>query len=383
MNSQIEYIGEEQDELNAAIGNLRILSSVVKGRIQVQDSIHLKSYNADLLISFPPYEGQPAQTYQELLISNKSIDERKQLEDAYGTRNDAITLSIRKCVVTGCKGIVIAPDSINFRMGRYDELRRYLVSNDCVDMIISITSPLFSYASIPLAVYVINKNHGHKGSIRFVNICDTEKDCDLFLKTYPNGLLKDNQISKLVSLQEIAENNYILAPEAYVLPSVDVQEDKMINIKELGTLLSYRRSTIQQGLYLHSSYLGENKARVIHAKDLTLEEIDNKQVFLVTKPCIMISPVGGKTVCIDPQGEKVYVQYRGQIFFEPNTEIVLPQYLALQFNEEYVKQQMGNRPIQTSATLFVRTIFSRIKIIVPSLMEQQQIVDEYQLLLIG
>lgn len=383
VESQTEYIGEEQNELNAAIGNLRILSSNIKGRVRVQDSIHLHSFDADLLISFPPYEGQPAQTYQELLISNKSTEERKQLEEAFGSRNDAITLVIRKCVVTGCKGIIIAPDSINFRMGRYDDLRRYLVSNDCVDMIISITAPLFSYASIPLAVYVINTNHRHKGCIRFVNICDTEKDCDLFLKSLSNDLLEEKQISKYVSLQEIIENNYILAPEAYVFPTLDEQEDRMRNIKELGTLLSYRQINIRQGLYLHSSFFGENKARVIHAKDLAYEDINNGQVFLVTKPCVMISPVGGKAVCIDPQGEKIYVQYRNQIFFEPKADIVLPQYLALQLNEEYVKNQMGNRPIQTSASIFVRTIFGRIKIIVPSLLEQQRIVDEYQLQLIG
>ena len=383
-DSHLEYLGEEQDELNAAIGNLRILSSKLNGSVQVHNSVHTLSFDADLILSSVPYEGQTAQNYQASLMSLLP-DDRRQLEDIYGTRNDAITLVVRKCVVTGCRGIIIAPDVVNFRMGRYDDLRRYLVQSDCVDMIISMTSTGFSYTSIPLAIYVINNNHSHKGSIRFVNICEVEKDSDLFLRSLSNNLPFDDNISKLIPLHEIVENNFILAPEAYVFPLIDLSEkDVMRNILEVGSLVSYRRFNVKKGLYLHGNFFNqENKTRVIHANDLEIEDIDGRQVLRISKPCIMISPVGSKTVCIDPQGKNIYVDYRGQIFFEPNTDIVLPQYLALQFNAEYVKKQFGDRPVQTAASVFARTIFNRIKVLVPPLDEQQKIVDEYQLNLIG
>ena len=385
-NSEIEYIGEETDDISASIAKLRLLSNDVNGYILNHYTQHMITYDADLIVSAPQYSSVigPARSYP-CWPENNSPEEFIMISELNRSSNDHITFTIRKCVLTNTPGIIIAPDIINFKSGVYRNFRKYLVDNDCVDMVISIKPSFFTYTSIPYAIYVINNDHNHKGSIRFVNINNLEIDYCLFLDSLSNNEFKDNNRTKLVTIQEVVDNDYSFAPEAYVTPELDVLDKSLLKrISELGSFNTPKTSHPQLGLLIPSSISAkENKARVFTVNDCEVQSLDEKRVVKIERECVMISPSFRSAVCINPAGNVIYAEYRGQFFFEPNIDIILPQYFALQLTEEYVKQQLGERPIQTAGQSFARSIFRRIMISVPSLEEQQKIVDDYCLKLIG
>lgn len=360
-----EYIGEETSIILAAIGDLRILSTGIDGAIHNTDSIHRNMYGADVLVSVPPFM---------LDISDITI------EWDFDGRNDASTLLLRKCAQEDVVGYIVCPSSMNFKMGYHRRLREYLVQMDCIDMIIYLPAKLFDKTSIPTSLYVINRNHNHKGNIRLIDATS------MFTESIRKNILDVNNVLNIVrngghfsveiSIEDVVRSDYNFSPELYFNLDIDIPENADFRpITELGEIVKTHASNkISNGKFANFSQLSNtNRLKIYTSGDFQDDKLPSSAIE-ISQDCVLISNTGGlRSVCIETDGCKLYSN-PSLFCFIPN-KLILPQYLILQLMQDYVQKQVG---ASYSHITISRPLFERIKIIVPSIDDQQKAIDEYK-----
>lgn len=144
----------------------------------------------------------------------------------------------------GRAAIVCFP-GIFYRGGAEKKIRQYLVDNNYVETVISLASNLFYGTTIAVNILVLSK-HKTDTTTQFIDASGG----DFFKKETNNNVLTDDHIkqimemfeykndvehvAKLVSFEDIAENDYNLSVSSYVEPK-DTREK--INIVELNAEL--------------------------------------------------------------------------------------------------------------------------------------------------
>ena len=362
------YKGEEMVELIAAIGNLRMLeTSDIMGYISTQDSVHNEIFNADIILATPPFN-KPVNAN----LANNSGEN-------WFRNGDAVTFLLQKCATNNVKGIIVAPISLNYKSGYSFDLRKNLLEKGCVDMIISLPANLFEGTAIATAVYVLNPDHGHKGSIRFINasklfVSERRKnilDVPAIVDLISNGGVQ----SKLVSYEDIYSNLCTFSPEAYLSQNIQAPTgSKVLSMTELGRFQRRKREgRLNCVKYADvNKFTSPNLAKIYNYGDFTSINL-SKPYIVIDSAGILISGKDGITgYCIDPGKDILYANWNYN-FFVVDSNIILPQYLAIQFSQEYVRDQLGI----TSLISVPQNVLERLRIIVPSLEEQRRVVDEY------
>lgn len=367
IDEDASYIGEEKVEAIAGIAKLRLLSSDIDGCIRHFDSINANTYSADLIVSTPPFG---------LMV-----------KDGINTnREDVDTFLLRKIASHSCRGIVVVPAGINFRGGYVKHLREYLVEEDCVDMIISLPERIFEGTGISTSIYVINPNHDHKGSIKFIDashayLTDNKRRVLDVMMTL-SVIRVPGSKSKLVSLEEIKSNDFNFNPSSYMDVSVDIPKGaSLMPISELCSV--YERtsnSTLPtKGKVINISWqFNVNKAKVYTPEDFTEGNLSSRNIAINTP--VLIIPLGGpiRGIVVDNEDDVLYSN-RDNLHLVVNESVVLPQYLAIQLGETYVTNQIGVGFIGRVPF----DIINRFQIVVPSLDEQRAAVDKYQAMLVS
>lgn len=367
MNGDARYIGEEKVGAIAGVAKLRLLSSDIDGDVRHYDSINDSTYGADLIVSTPPFG---------LMVK----------DTIYANREDVDTFLLRKIASHSCRGIVVVPAGINFRAGYVKRLREYLVENDCVDMVISLPERIFEGTGISTSIYVLDPNHSHKGSIKFVDashlyLTDNKRRILDVLSTL-SAIRIPGSKSKLVSLDEIKSNDFNFNPSSYMDVAIEVpQGATLMHIYELCT--TYERTSVSKnpasGKVINLSWQQNiNKAKIYTPIDFAIENLSPRNIAITSS--VLIIPMGGpiRGIVVDNEGETLYSN-RDSLHLIVNDSIILPQYLAIQFGEEYVTNQigvgfLGRVPFE---------IVNRLQIIVPPLDVQREAIDKYQAALVN
>lgn len=363
------YIGEELNPLIAAIANLRIMASDINGEVAVRDSINIEDYNADIIISTPPF-----------ILPVYGI----QLNELFGGQNDADTLLMRKCAMCDMCGIIVAPIGISYRADYSKCVRELLIERDCLDMVIELPSNILEGTAITIAVYVINPNHNHKGTIRIINASEcfskgksknrlnVDEVINIIDSETPNALFVDRQT--------LADNDYTLTFNRYAKIELDLPEGSILMpMSELGTIFVERTSrSVDVGKFATFSRLtNPNKLKIFTPEDFETKELP-PATNQFSKNCIIVSGARGlRAYYIQTNGEMLYVP-AGYFCFIPNEKVVLPLYLVLQLHSDLVQKQVGDRAIAS----FRRDEFNRLQIVIPPLDEQRKAIEEYKTSLI-
>lgn len=159
----------------------------------------------------------------------------------------------------GVGAIVLANGSLSSNTSNEGDIRRNLLANDLVDAIVAMPDKLFYSVSIPVCVWIINRNkennpkyRSRKGETLFIDARNmgemvdrkhrelSSDDIKKIADTYHNYRNKGNEVSiengkvnnyedvkgfcKVATLDEIKENDYILTPGRYV-GIEDVKDD--------------------------------------------------------------------------------------------------------------------------------------------------------------
>ncbi len=159
----------------------------------------------------------------------------------------------------GCAGIVLANGSLSSNTSNEGVIRKNLVEEDLVDVIIALPDKLFYSTGIPVSLWILNRNKSNNPSYR------NRKNEILFIDARKLGELKDRRhrelsgedikkisetyhswrksekeneekyqditgFCKSVNIEEIKEHEYVLTPGRYV--GIEEEEDDGIPFEE-------------------------------------------------------------------------------------------------------------------------------------------------------
>lgn len=364
LKGSFEYIGEEITPLYAAIGNIRLKANHINGKIEVADSVVGldKKEGIDAVIATPPF--------------GLRLEDIHQRHGQFPSHDSFLLhwLSERDCnSVAICRaGICLGSFS-----GRI--LRKELVDKQCIDKIILLPANIFPMTAVSTVIFVLNKNHNHKGFVRFIDasncfVGDIRKrvvNVDAILQMANT----DSEKSVLVSYDEIAKKDFSLLPAQYMPVVAPQRSGELVRLDEIGSFERNRvREAVNNGLFATVRTLSNvNIAKIYTPEDFSESEIPQVAI-KITKPCILFPEMRSLCgICVNPMNKTLYVRSFGLCFvYDPAK--VNPQYIALQLREDYVQAQIG----ATVSFNVSRDIISNAKILLPSLAEQEKYVASYQ-----
>lgn len=132
----------------------------------------------------------------------------------------------------GKLGLVLANGALSSTTGNEGEIRKKIIEDDLIEGIVAMPTQLFYSVTIPVTLWIINKNKKQKGKTLFVDarkmgyMVDrkhrdfTDEDISKIANTFEafqNGTLEETKgFSAIASLQDIAKQDYVLTPGRYV-----------------------------------------------------------------------------------------------------------------------------------------------------------------------
>lgn len=154
------------------------------------------------------------------------------------------------------KAVILMAVGFTYRSGSEEEFRKYLIEQNYVEAIIQLPPNLHSATSIETTFFVINKNKTDD-KVHFINLKDESfikrdgrqlvfKSLDEIVDIYENKKELEN-ISCLISNDEIAQNNYSFAIDRYVIAqdAKDIQKElEKFELVELENIADIRRSQL-------------------------------------------------------------------------------------------------------------------------------------------
>ncbi len=229
--------GQEWDDLTCVLGKLNLVMHGITENYTVHlgDSlINQKFSQADYVLANPPWNLD--------YDINKSMNEKLKEIYKYGItpKQSADWLWVQLMIHFARKKVAVVLDNgALFRGGKERIIREGIVKDDLVECVILLPEKLFYNTGAPGIIMILNKNkpEERKGKILFINASQefekhpevrklnilSRKNINKIVKAYRE--FKDIEgFCRVVSLEEIKENDYNLNVTLYVFPQEEVEE---------------------------------------------------------------------------------------------------------------------------------------------------------------
>lgn len=150
----------------------------------------------------------------------------------------------------GGKAAIVLPRGVLFRKGDEEKIRKEMIEDDWIEAVIELAPKLFYQTSIPVTVVIFNQNKPNKNKILFIdasreyeagrgqNLLKPEH-IDHIVSAYYSFQYEEG-FTRLVSVEEIAENEYNLSVNRYVIPPVNEQINIALEVERLHQLEAER-----------------------------------------------------------------------------------------------------------------------------------------------
>ena len=196
----------------------------------------------EVIVSNPPYSVKWDGDDNPTLIN----DERYSLAGVLAPKSKADFAFIMHSLYlleSGGKASIVCFPGIFYRGGAEQKIRKYLIDNNYIDLIIALPSNLFFGTSINTNIMVLSKSKVDKKTM-FIDASElyvkdinqnklSEDNIQKILKTYLDRK-EIEHFSKLVDKEEIESNNYDLSVNNYVEVE-NAKAKEVIDIKELNS----------------------------------------------------------------------------------------------------------------------------------------------------
>ncbi len=239
-SKDLSFYGQEIDRELAIITRIRLLLHGVSNfNIQYGDTIQepkllecgkLKSF--DLVMSVFPWGKQDFR--QDILTS----DPHHRFRYGIPPKNAAEFIYIQHILATlddRGKAAVVMPHGVLFRGGAEGKIRENIIKADLLEAVIVLPANLFDNTSISTAILVFNRNKSekHQDKVLFIDASNSysknrsqyyisDEEIDRIAKTH-QSFAEGEGYAKLVSLDELADNDYLLNINRYVfLPKKNI-----------------------------------------------------------------------------------------------------------------------------------------------------------------
>ena len=356
-----DIVAQEINQMTWAIGQLRLRAHGLDNDVDFtcEDSIQnwQKEGQFDLILSTPPFGARINQP------SNHRLIETFLIEEGLNSLNNEGKL------------ITIIPLGFLFRGGQEGQLRKKLIEEDVIEMIVQLPANLFPHTSIPCICLVLNKAKINKGEVRFFDASSFFKKVNRNQVSLNIQMLKehlasvsDSKFSKGVKLIEIEKNDFNLNVTRYFMPeAVGVKLEDFVKPIELD------RPNESKGKLIKISHLKEGKSDLV----LTADEVGDSElrhgVKALNKSALLVA-LRWKTL------KATVFKFEGTPIHLPNDIIALDveenfadlSFLAMYLNTaENVLLQVKSFSVGSSVPLLRKADFFSIKVELPSLEEQK------------
>lgn len=370
LNRDIIYIGQEVNSRTWAIGLMRLMAHN-KPHLNLfmkADSINLWVNNSekyDLIVADPPfigtftYQNNTFPSYEYFLIE-------KGLENLKSDGNL----------------IVFVPNSFLTGTGLEQKLRRKLIDNNQIEMIISFPGGLLMNTKIPFNIIVIKKyRKSGNDVVRFLdatnyvyNTKNQEKCLDDYRFLSQVIINIETESLRIVDVEVIKEYKYTLNVHQYFVPKLEI--DSNSELLKLGEILSSLESSTRIktgfGKFIRIRNLKDDKIEFkLDINSIEVIELLNG-TRKISESCLLLA---GRWNTLKPTyfeftGESIFVSQDILVFKVDDTKIDLA-YLINELHSHNVIQQAQSYRTGSVIPAIRKDDLLNIKIQVPSLAEQK------------
>lgn len=377
-NKSIRFYSQELNNHTWIIGKIRLLLNDISSNFVCEDSIcnwEGDNRTFDAVIATPPFGLNISRDYF-VSYANRLQFQHRGIDSFYLEKSlNSITEN----------GEVISLVALRFLFGSSDQqFKRYLVENGYIQKIILLPSNVFYGTSIPTAVVKLTRtpNNG-------VMMVDGST---LFKKEGRQNILQyeellgaidalDSKYTRLVSNDEIAQNEYTLTPSIYVNdPSSNINIPDGFELRKLKELVtSYRGSRASSG-----------EVRLVRGKDLAEErfsfdktfeglpiEVINQKFSILDKDLLLLLRIGKLKPTYFHYSADLEIGCNPNILaFDFKQDVINPQYLINELGKDYVSQQVTVRSSAAVMPFISLKDILEIEVLVPMDFDTQKIVFE-------
>ena len=365
------------------------LNGFTNFNINIGDSVmDIESINKtfDLIITEPPY------TYKR-----EKYARFNSLFIEYGPFNfESIYIQniLYKLKENG-KAIIVIQDSLLYS-NKYTFLRKYLIENDYVQMVISIQNPLNDrYFSIPTSIIVLNKDKesAKKNFIIFHDIYEIDLQISEIMSISSDWDSIPRYAEKISVNRVINDINYSLKTNKYI-STIRKPFGETVKIKSLihSVIRSngeYDSKTIKKDFAVEPNsipFISINDLRSTASNYILSTNKVERHLLLsdglsvkgmVKEKSVLVSLVGDDLMPKLFEGGAPIVLSRNVLALIPDINKVIPEYLISQLNQEYVIDQIkriSNGGI--NKRIYIEDILN-IEIRLESLDQQVKLLSEY------
>lgn len=364
----LHYSGQEINRLSWAIGMLRLIASNRDSTTDFVIGDSIKDWNPwsesyNLIVSNPPFG---------LMVSERNNSKASVPIDVFSIKN-----SLRSLECNG-KAILVLSDNILFGSRKdYQLLRKQLVVEDMLEMVISFPGGLLTNTSIPFSLIVINKTNQHKGSVLFIDAeasvrevskKDKKIDTDSLLLAIKDRSHPD---TKLVHKDEIIQNDFILSVNRYL-----VEELPEINGESLGSIVQVasggKAGDNVIGKFVRIKDLKTNKQDFLLDPKALEETVVPKQALKLEKSALLLT-IRWRTLkptFFEYKGEPIYVS-PDVLACEVNEQKADVAYLVQELSADYVTAQLNRYRTGTTIPYIPKEDLLKVVIELPALRDQR------------
>jgi len=265
----LSIYGQESNPTTVKLAKMNLAIRGIDANIQFGDTFSNDLHpdlKADFILANPPFN--ISDWKGEQLRDDKRW---KYGEPPVGNANYAwLQHFLNKLSPSGTAGIVLANGSMNSNTGSEGEIRKNMIEARIIDCMVALPPQLFYNTQIPACLWFMARNKANgkfrnrENEILFIDARNlgtminrrnkelSEKDIKTISETYHNWRNikgKYNDVAgfcKSATMQEVAENNYVLMPGRYV-GAEDEIEDVIPFAEKMKTLTATLAEQFEQG----------------------------------------------------------------------------------------------------------------------------------------
>ena len=341
----------------------------------------------DKVFSEPPYgamfEGKVSSAYTDELSKYIPKGLTKKADFLYMI----LPMLHQKC---GGKTVVLATHGTLFRMGREAAIRENLIKSGKVEAIITLPQMLLSYTSIPLVAWVFSDNNR---SVRVVDASELGQEVGRKsialsaddIKRIMEALKQDGDISKSVSMEELAKNEYVLMPKRY-LNTIKIENGvKLIDLmKKQGRGMNIASPDLSEqdtgnGRYLMLQNISDGTVNV--NLPYLVDTPKQYSKYAVQEGDLLVSRTTPFKIAIMPKVEEDVIASGNLYVITLDSEKVNPFYVMLYLNSKLGLQQLMMKCTTGILANIAKADLESVKIPMIPRSEQDELVEKYSKLL--
>lgn len=366
-NDSILYIGEEINERQWALGELR---AVVHSKQNYcyhfqKDSVtewNSYGYEFDLIISNPPFGIRLNQPVMGRLGLIKTIE------------HFIIEKGVDSIKPDG-KLILVLPNGFFFRGGSDYELRQYLVQEDLIEAIISLPAGILFNTGIPINILVIQKSKTEKGLIKLINAQSfVSRSSNDYIIINEHGILdalqdtRNSDILRIVRNDEVIRNDFNLNVPRYFQKEIDG-----VILGAISSLVRGEKITSPiKGKYVRIKDLQDDRINyLLDSNALEKREIPRNSYKLIKSSILLATRWKSlKPTFFKYLGDPVYVS-NDIAALSIDESKVDAEFLINELKSEYISEQLESLRVNAVVPSISKHDLLEVKISLPSLVEQR------------